>query len=135
MKTTGLTGNLLNMYAALALGGKEDVDLRIAFDEGASVIYKGNNFEPDNCLWHGWDSIWPAVLRLKIGSVPDHGELWRVTMPTTAGSHTEPFPPLYCLTPIDGYRIAIVWSVYGAEVPDTFNSSVFGTVDLTQFNG
>ncbi|MDR8015366.1 hypothetical protein [Ectopseudomonas guguanensis] len=134
MKTTNLKGNLLNMYVALALGGKEGVDLRVPFDEWeCGIAYKGCSFEPEKCTSLGWESIWPAVLRLKIGCVPDRDDLWLATMPDSAESHSVSFPPLLCLTPIDGYRIAIVWSVFGPEVPDTFKSCIFGTVDLLQY--
>lgn len=134
MKTITLNGNLLNLYVALALGGKEGVDLRVPFDAwDCGIVYKGNLFEPEKCISLGWESIWPAVLRLKIGCVPDLNDLWLATMPDSSDSNAVSFPPLFCLTPIDGYRIAIVWSVFGPEVPDTFESFLFGTVDLLQY--
>jgi len=131
MKTTELKSNLLNMYVAIALGGIEGKDLFIPFDAwDCGIKYQGDVFDPAERI----DLIWPTVKALKIGCVYDGEGLWLVSMAETTAGQAEPFLPLQCTDPADGYRIAIVWSVFGSEVPNTFESSLFGTVDLTEYN-
>ena len=131
MKTLESKGHLLNMFVALAMGGKEGDDLRVPFDDwDCGIIYKGNNFRPERDV----GAIWPEVMRLRISHADAGHGRWLVTMPSSNDSQVPPFPPCDCANPLDGYRLAIVWTAFGAEVPDTIQSRLFGLVTLSPFN-
>lgn len=131
MKTMELQGDLLNLFVAKAMGGVIDADLRAPFDEwGCGVNYKGGIFSPEKDV----SSIWAQVMKLRI-STQDVGDgRWLITMPAPTDEKSVPFPPTYCTNPLSGYRYAIVWSAFGPNVPDTLDTSLFGTVNLEFFN-
>lgn len=131
MKTLELKGNLLNMFVALAMGGTEGDDLRVPFDEwDCGIIYKRNNFTPEKDV----GAIWAEVMRLRISHADAGHGRWLVTMPSSDSSQVPPFPQCDCSNPLDGYRLAIVWSAFGPEVPDTIESRLYGLVTLSPFN-
>lgn len=131
MKTLDLQGNLLNMFVALAMGGVEGKDLRAPFDEwDCGIIYKGNNFTPEKDV----GAIWQEAMKLRISHEDAGDNQWLVKMALAEGTDAAPFPPFNCVNPLDGYRLAIVWSAFGSEVPDTLNSKLFGLVDLRSLN-
>lgn len=132
MKTMELNGQLLNLYVSLTLGATEGEDLFFPFDdwEHAGVTYKGQYFEPEKNI----AQVWPLVLKLRI-SAQDVGDgRWVVTLPAPTDSQAVPFPPYYCTNPQIGYLYAIVWSFFGAEVPNSYQSVDAGLVDLTAFH-
>lgn len=131
MKTLELKGNLLNLFVALAMGGVEGQDLLVPFDAWECGIgFRGNDFHPERDV----AAVWPELLMLRIGSVDAGDDRWLVSMPDSAHDQDEPFPPCICANPLDGIRLAVVWSVYGPEVTDTFDSELFGTVELAAYN-
>lgn len=131
MNTMDLKGNLLNMFVALAMGGTEGEDFCVPFDDwDAGILYRGNCFTPETDI----SAVWDTVVGLRISTTDTGDGRWLVSMPAPADSNTEPFPPHYCSNPLEGYLLAIVWSRYGANVPDTFVSEVFGQVPLRLFN-
>lgn len=131
MKTMDLKGNLLNMFVGLAMGGTEGEDLFAPFDDwNAGILYRGNHFTPETNI----SAIWSTVIELRISTTDAGDGRWMVSMPAPADSKSVPFPPYYCSNPLDGYRLAIAWSFFGPNVPDTFESEVFGQVALSLFN-
>ncbi|GLE85453.1 hypothetical protein VNPA120661_57790 [Pseudomonas aeruginosa] len=131
MNTLELEGNLLNMFVALALGGVEGENLFVPFDAwDCGIVYGGDTFSPH----HDVAAIWPEVMRLRISTTDTGDGRWVVAMPTPPAGQSLPFPPYLCTNPLDGYRYAIVWSVFGSEVPDTYESVHFGLVNLVPYN-
>jgi hypothetical protein len=131
MNTLELRGDLLNLFVALALGGVEGDDIRAPFDEwGCGVVFKGNIFCPEKDV----SLVWPTVMKLRISTLDVGDGRWLVTMPAPTEKGSLPFPPTYCINPLAAYRHAIVWYAFGATVPDTLDTRLFGKVNLEAFN-
>ncbi|MBB3105251.1 hypothetical protein [Azomonas macrocytogenes] len=132
MKTLALQGNLLNLFVALAMGGKEGEDLRVPFDEwDCGVVYEGDYFNPQRNV----ADIWSAVIRLRLSTQDAGNGHWIVTLPQKMlDSEVVAFPTFCCADPLKGYCLALVWSVFGSEMPDEIESERFGQVPLAQYN-
>lgn len=137
MKTLALHGNLLNFYVALALGNfTEDPDWApFDFWEG-DIRYRGKSFSPLTQI----NDIWPEVLRLRLSTQDAGNGYWLVTLPRKSAlrqafSDTVVTYPTFCVAdPLQGYCLAVVWSVFGEDVPDIFESSWAGHVPLDFYN-
>jgi hypothetical protein len=138
MKTLALNGNLLNFYVALALGNFNEEDSNWApFDywEG-EILYRGKSFSPLTRL----NDIWPEVIRLRLSTQDAGNGYWLVTLPRKSAlrqafSDTVVTYPTFCVAdPLQGYCLAVVWSVFGDEVPDVFESTWAGHVPLQVYN-
>lgn len=131
VNTLDLKGNLLNMFVALAMGGVEGYkQLEIPFDEWGTLVFNRASFYPERDV----GVIWAEVLRLRISTNATGDGRWEITLPVQSVRNQEPFPPYICDNPLDGYRMAITWSAYGSQVPDVFESSLFGRVELAPYN-
>ncbi|HHH9443035.1 TPA: hypothetical protein ACP32N_005023 [Pseudomonas aeruginosa] len=137
MKTLALQGNLLNFYVALALGNfTEDPDWApFDFWEG-NIRYRGNEFSPLTDI----EMIWPQVIRLRLTTHDAGNGYWAVTLPRKSAvtqafaESVETFPTFCVADPLHGYCLAVVWSVFGSEVPDTYESTWAGSVPLEPYN-
>ncbi|WP_017519967.1 hypothetical protein ACQCLI_32030 (plasmid) [Pseudomonas nitroreducens] len=137
MKTVALRGNLLNFYVALALGNfSEDQDWApFDFWEG-EIRYRGRSFSPLTQL----NDIWPEVIRLRLSTQDAGNGYWLVTLPkksATRQAFTDAVVtyPSFCVAdPLHGYCLAVVWSVFGEDVPNAFESTWAGHVPLELYN-
>ncbi|NVL49845.1 hypothetical protein F2S72_08845 [Pseudomonas syringae pv. actinidiae] len=131
METMDLRGDLLNLFVAQAMGGVLDVALCAPFDEwGCGIIYQGRIFSPEKDV----SLIWAQVMKLRISTTDVGDGRWLITMPAPTDQDSVPFPPTYCENPLSGYCYAIVWGAFGPTVPDTLETTLFGTVNLELFN-
>ncbi|MBM3105533.1 hypothetical protein IIE18_10315 [Pseudomonas sp. V1] len=137
MKTLDLQGNLLNFYVAMALGNFTEGPDWAPFDfwEG-SILYRGKEFSPLTEIL----DIWPEVLRLRLTSQDAGNGYWLVTLPKKSairqafGGTVETYPTFCVAEPLQGYCLAVVWSVFDSEVPDVFQSNWAGSVPLELYN-
>jgi hypothetical protein len=134
MKTNDLQGNLLSFYAAVALGMDKEADGRFwapwDYWEG-EIHYRGNSFLPFGGEPHqemlALSQLYPHVKRLRLSTTPAENDRWEVTLPGQTVFNVK--------DPMQGYALAIVWSVYGAEVPDDYDCpNAKELVDLRPYN-
>lgn len=134
MKTQDLQGNLLSFYAAVALGKDKEADGRFwaPWDYWVGEIYYcGDSFMPfgDDPRQEmlALSQLYPHAKRLRLSTIPADDDFWQVTLPDQAVFRVK--------DPMMGYALAIVWSVYGEEVPDEYDCpNTKKCIDLRPFN-
>ncbi|MGE8063837.1 hypothetical protein [Pseudomonas sp. NPDC089569] len=134
MKTETLQGNLLSFYVAVSLGFDKEPNGRFwaPWDSwDCSIHYKGDCFVPfgteDHEVYRVLKHLHPEVMRLRISSVAVEDDKWLVSLPGQPGFRVTDL--------LQGYALAIVASVYGAEVPDHYDCPNFkARIFLPPFN-
>lgn len=134
MKTESLQGNLLSFFVGLALGKDKEPDGRFyaPWDwwEG-DIHYCGNTFlafdSKGQLDARALEHLYPHVKLLRLSTIPMGDDRWQVALPEQQCFNVK--------DPLLGYALAIVWSVFGADVPDHYECPHFEkTIILPPFN-